>query len=685
MKMFPTQVRKSRSLWSGTKTALTPVIGALVMLFSIVQSTWAEEHVVTIYFGGTDVTEDEYLAKKSVFLSPNLVPLLYHHQDASDPHQYKLYVKGPNNFVTNWEEKLEIADVFLEGIIGKVGGTFPDDPYAYPNKLPVGDTVTLNLIGNSRGGVSVIWFLYRVVRNLDPDLLFPLVTKINIIPIDPVPGINLVANTVSFIEDHMGWEPFVMDQRLSKLVAIFSQDERSKLFGAIVPDYDSVSTDAFMFRLRGSHQTPVGSLMRNGHAPLWWRYPYGSAGLPDPLGAVEKTDLKAVSDIVAMTALELLMAPEWGEVKFGPAMLNSTYPFDWSEVADREVAFKEAIDKMNGDDDLHRYYRYMRQTSFFPPVVLVQQLTSYRNGDCRYASPTIGQTDDSRCILRVSRTGPDSLTRQELGLTSQPDIPLIGGGLDSDEAWRIIHLLGFGDDDDDGISNEIDNCRFTYNPDQADTDLDGEGDACDPVADANGPYVSECTRPDGADVKLDGSGSFDPDSQSLVYEWQVNGQIMYGMTPTYSLALGLHYVDLKVEDEHGYTDTDQTIATVQDTIPPVITGITEPITMWAPNHKRVTFTSNDFVFTVTDTCTVLTLEDLLFTQVTSNESDDKNGDGHTTEDFMIAPDGKSIVLRAERRGKGKGRIYTIVIQAEDGSGNVATESFQVKIPHNRKG
>ena len=63
---------------------------------------------------------------------------------------------------------------------------------------------------------------------------------------------------------------------------------------------------------------------------------------------------------------------------------------------------------------------------------------------------------------------------------------------------------------------------------------------------------------------------------------------------------------------------------------------------------------------------------------------DSKGDGHTEEDFRIAPDGKSVDLRAERQGMGSGRLYTINIQAIDSSGNAATESFQVVVPHDRR-
>ena len=36
-----------------------------------------------------------------------------------------------------------------------------------------------------------------------------------------------------------------------------------------------------------------------------------------------------------------------------------------------------------------------------------------------------------------------------------------------------------GDSDGDGICDNQDNCRFTFNPDQADNDGDGQGNACD--------------------------------------------------------------------------------------------------------------------------------------------------------------------------------------------------------------
>src|SRR5262249_49115559 len=46
--------------------------------------------------------------------------------------------------------------------------------------------------------------------------------------------------------------------------------------------------------------------------------------------------------------------------------------------------------------------------------------------------------------------------------------------------WRLQVLVsGTGDSDGDGLIDQIDNCPFVYNPNQADLDGDGEGDVCD--------------------------------------------------------------------------------------------------------------------------------------------------------------------------------------------------------------
>jgi hypothetical protein len=63
------------------------------------------------------------------------------------------------------------------------------------------------------------------------------------------------------------------------------------------------------------------------------------------------------------------------------------------------------------------------------------------------------------------------------------------------------------------------------------------------------------------------------------------------------------------------------------------------------------------------------------------EYDDTQGDGKTNNDIQI--DGDTILLRAERSGRGSSRVYTITYSARDASGNQATASATVTVPHNK--
>ncbi|MGH7451409.1 MAG: hypothetical protein ACRENG_08710, partial [bacterium] len=65
--------------------------------------------------------------------------------------------------------------------------------------------------------------------------------------------------------------------------------------------------------------------------------------------------------------------------------------------------------------------------------------------------------------------------------------------------------------------------------------------------------------------------------------------------------------------------------------------------------------------------------------VTSDEPENGNNDGNTTDDIVIV-DCQTVQLRAERVENGNGRVYTITVAAEDQSGNVGTATFQVQVP-----
>ena len=70
--------------------------------------------------------------------------------------------------------------------------------------------------------------------------------------------------------------------------------------------------------------------------------------------------------------------------------------------------------------------------------------------------------------------------------------------------------------------------------------------------------------------------------------------------------------------------------------------------------------------------------------VASNEPINGLGDGDTAPDWEVVDD-HHVQLRAERSGKGNGRLYTITTTCTDASGNAVTKTSTVFVPKNQKG
>ena len=206
-----------------------------------------------------------------------------------------------------------------------------------------------------------------------------------------------------------------------------------------------------------------------------------------------------------------------------------------------------------------------------------------------------------------------------------------------------------------------------------------------PVANAGPDQTVEQTSYSGAEVTLDGSGSSDPDDDPLTYSWTWEGCSATGVSPTVTFPLGTTTVTLTVDDGE-LTDTDTVDIFVEDTTPPEITVAGDPIVLWPPNHKYHTIEIYDFVDDVTDICDAnVDIDDVIITSVSSDEPEDVkgNGDGNTKDDIVIV-DSQTVKLRAERQGKGNGRVYTINFEVTDASDNTATGSFTVSVPHDKK-
>jgi len=93
-----------------------------------------------------------------------------------------------------------------------------------------------------------------------------------------------------------------------------------------------------------------------------------------------------------------------------------------------------------------------------------------------------------------------------------------------------------------------------------------------PIADAGEDQNITCAHLVGIDVVLDGSGSSDPDGDSLAYVWEIGDSVIgNGVNPTIFFAPGEYVVTLTVAD-FEYTDTDEVTITVEtDLVAPEIT------------------------------------------------------------------------------------------------------------------
>lgn len=146
--------------------------------------------------------------------------------------------------------------------------------------------------------------------------------------------------------------------------------------------------------------------------------------------------------------------------------------------------------------------------------------------------------------------------------------------------------------------------------------------------------------------------------------------------------VGTTTVTWTATDWAGNTASATQTVTVIDNTPPTITLNGQTPSMWPPNHKYQTFNVTNFVTSVFDNCGGVAVSDVKIDHVTSDETENGNGDGNTTNDIVIGADCKSVQLRSERDGGGNGRVYTIYFRLTDTHGNTTTVTAKVVVQHN---
>jgi len=210
----------------------------------------------------------------------------------------------------------------------------------------------------------------------------------------------------------------------------------------------------------------------------------------------------------------------------------------------------------------------------------------------------------------------------------------------------------------------------------------------------------ECTPPD---VSITGNEPVCPNTAHTytantnaaipTFEWSVTGGTIDGDNTGSSVSVtagSAATMAVSVEVTDGATNCSNSATqeiTVEDTEAPVITATANLITLWPPNHQYVAINISQCVAAVTDNCATLSPNNVIITQVTSDEPEDAKGggDGNTKNDMVIAANCQSVQLRSEREGSGNGRVYTIHLSVNDGNGNIDAATYLVTVPKSQNG
>jgi hypothetical protein len=205
-----------------------------------------------------------------------------------------------------------------------------------------------------------------------------------------------------------------------------------------------------------------------------------------------------------------------------------------------------------------------------------------------------------------------------------------------------------------------------------------------PLANAGGIYLSNEAD---QNLHLDGTLSSDPDGDTLTCLWvQTAGTAVTlanadTATPSFTAPLvsaagATLKFQLTVNDGFGGISRDTAtvnIANIND--PPVLANPRASIPcLWPPNHSMVKVS----ILGVVDTNGNSTIT---ITGVKQDEATNGLGDGDTAIDAIINADG-TVLLRAERSGKGNGRVYHIHFTASNGEGGVSGV-VTVCVPHSK--
>lgn len=491
------------------------ILTMLLASLPLIANAQTDEQVVTIYFAGTNMTQDYWNETEFFhpFSEPETIATLYRQQVEGDNH-HKIILDGFEWLevaLPNWSGKFSEAHSKLELVID----TFPLEVSDSCDSTPC---ITLNLVGFSRGGASTLHFAHTISNNADHANLKSKIKKINILNFDPVPGDVLMSSEVFNLPDDVEYLGF------------YSVDERTQFFTPVFPAPTAAHYD--VFTVPGSHETMVGNIYRGGHR-----------GLPRPLHSVGKDEaIRVVSSVLKIVATEVLGSSDWGHVRFNDDLSHPARDLSWyDEVTDTDGDGSIGIDELESYftgrldfiytvfapapfSSISFYSDLMRRESFLP--TLWREYWGTIISGCFFESPsTYFSAISPRCVYQsttdyVGDLGFSDRSLEEIG---DPEYPLNALNGSSYRIWNLLLERGSLDVDEDIIDYNEDNCPFDFNPEQVNTDGDLLGDICDSDMDGDGIENESDNCPlipntDQADFDDDGLGDvcdLDADSDEV--------------------------------------------------------------------------------------------------------------------------------------------------------------------------
>src|SRR5262249_55306438 len=152
-----------------------------------------------------------------------------------------------------------------------------------------------------------------------------------------------------------------------------------------------------------------------------------------------------------------------------------------------------------------------------------------------------------------------------------------------------------------------------------------------PVANAGPNQTVACAGQNGTAVTLNGSGSSDPDGDTLAFVWKDSNGNVVGNTALVQVTVwpGTRSFTLTVTDPGGLSSSATTQVTVQDTNPPSLSVSLSPNSLQPPNHKLIPITAS---ISASSACSANVSVQLV--SITSNEPDNGTGDGDQPNDIQ---------------------------------------------------